>query len=127
MLLKTGTPSIGHPTPLNGLQFGEEKGRVPTIVNPLGPTGPLKHVGLPPGAPLYGNTRPAQLRLGTLKGCAGIADRAGSAGITVPGGMKYSDSEPEVPHDVGVPPKPAGAESTLLGFRFAKLARLLQV
>src|ERR1700740_102462 len=127
MLLKTGTPSLGHPAPLSGLQFGEEKGRVPTIVNPFGPTGPLKHVGLPPGAPLYGNTRPAQLRLGTLKGCVGMADRAGSAGITVPGGIKYSDSEPEVPHDVGVPPPAAGAESTLLGVRVARMRSPIQV
>jgi hypothetical protein len=67
------------------------------------------------------------LRLDTLKGWAGIADKAGSAGIIVPDGMKYSDSEPEVPHDVGVPLLAAGAESTLFGFRFARLARPMQV
>ena len=127
MLLKTGTPSLGHPTPLKGWQFGEEKGRSPTRVIPFGPTVPLKHDGLPPGAPLYGRTSPAQAVLGTLNGCAGMAESAGSAGTTVPGGRKYSDSAPEGPHDAGVPPAAAGAERTLLGFSAARLISPRQV
>src|SRR5579864_1046490 len=101
MLLKTGMPSAGHPVPVIGLQLGDEEGRVPTSVIPFGPTVPLKHVGLPPGVPLYGNTSPAQAIDGTLNGCSGSADRLGSAGITVPGGMKYKLSSPNGPQ-----PKP---------------------
>src|ERR1700740_1936043 len=95
MLLNTGMPSAGQPTPVEGTQFGDENGRVPTSVSPFSPPGPLKHVGLPPGAPLYGNTSPAQAIEGTLKGSGGSADKVGSAGITVPGGMKYSESSPK--------------------------------
>src|ERR1700747_1671191 len=101
MLLKTGMPSAGHPVPVIGLQFGDEKGRVPTSVIPFGPTVPLKHVGLPPGVPLYGNTSPAQLIEGTLNGWGGSADKVGAAGITVPGGIKYELSSPNGPQ-----PKP---------------------
>ena len=102
MLLNTGTASPGQPTPLDGAQLGDEKGRVPTSVSPLGPTVPLKHVGLPPGAPLYGNTSPAQLSEGTLNGCGGSADKVGSAGTTVPAGIKYSESAPNGPQLVGI-------------------------
>ena len=37
----TGTPSGGHPFPLNGSQKGDEYGRVPTSV-----------IGVPPDAPV---------------------------------------------------------------------------
>src|ERR1700678_2346032 len=74
MLLKTGTPSAGQPIPVKGWQFGDENGRVPTNVSPLGAT-VLNTVPpgmqFPPGPALYGRTKPVHVDAGTLKGCVG--------------------------------------------------------
>src|SRR5580692_259437 len=46
MSVNTGIPSAGQLTPLNGLQVGEEYGRSPTRLRPVGATEPM---GVPPG------------------------------------------------------------------------------
>src|SRR5580704_17992791 len=105
MLLKTATPSLGQPTPVKGWQFGDEYFRSPTSVTPLGPTDVPAGMHVLPVA-LYGKVRP-------LHEVGGVPGGAVYAGMTVPGWMKYSESDPNGPHDVGVPPRAGGALRTL--------------
>src|SRR6476659_8136356 len=93
MLLKTGTPSGGQPAPVKKLQFGEEKGRVPTIVS-AGECGPPA------------TTCP----LGSVKFIP--------EGI-LPASTKKGESSRNWPQVVGLPP---GESSTALGLRVERLA-----
>ena len=77
MLLNTGTPSAGHPLPVNGWHSGEENGRKPTSVTPAGPSFVPAGIVSPPLPALYGS--------------------GNATGNTVPPGMVYVASEPNCP------------------------------
>src|SRR5580658_5864005 len=125
MLLNTGTPSAGQPVPVVGWQLGDEKGRVPTSVIPGPAAGRVPagmQVGLPPGVPPYGSTKPEHAMDGTWNGSGGKLDIP--CGMTVPGGMKYSVSALNGPQVVCAPPGPV---RTLFGLAAARLMRPRQV
>src|SRR5260221_13415883 len=71
----TGTPSEGHPFPLNGSQNGDEYGRVPTSV-----------IGVPPGAPVIVQAAGAFTIGQGMFGPPGVAGEASGSGHVVPAG-----------------------------------------
>src|SRR5258708_33761440 len=71
----TGTPSEGHPFPLNGSQNGDEYGRVPTSV-----------IGVPPGAPVIVQAAGAFTIGQGMFGPPGVAGEAYGRWNVVPAG-----------------------------------------
>src|SRR5258706_6791200 len=72
----TGTPSEGHPFPLNGSQNGDEYGRVPTSV-----------IGVPPGAPVIVQAAGAFTIGQGMFGPPGVAGEAYGRWNVVPAGQ----------------------------------------
>src|SRR5258707_10186700 len=73
----TGTPSEGHPFPLNGSQNGDEYGRVPTSV-----------IGVPPGAPVIVQAAGAFTIGQGMFGPPGVAGEAYGRWNVVPAGER---------------------------------------
>src|SRR5260221_9212414 len=76
----TGTPSEGHPFPLNGSQNGDEYGRVPTSV-----------IGVPPGAPVIVQAAGAFTIGQGMFGPPGVAGEAYGRWNVVPAGGRKED------------------------------------
>src|SRR5260221_10126221 len=76
----TGTPSEGHPFPLNGSQNGDEYGRVPTSV-----------IGVPPGAPVIVQAAGAFTIGQGMFGPPGVAGEAYGRWNVVPAGEKKEE------------------------------------
>src|SRR5258707_11993616 len=76
----TGTPSEGHPFPLNGSQNGDEYGRVPTSV-----------IGVPPGAPVIVQAAGAFTIGQGMFGPPGVAGEAYGRWNVVPAGVKREE------------------------------------
>src|SRR5260221_14555044 len=76
----TGTPSEGHPFPLNGSQNGDEYGRVPTSV-----------IGVPPGAPVIVQAAGAFTIGQGMFGPPGVAGEAYGRWNVVPAGEKKGE------------------------------------
>src|SRR5579862_8215873 len=105
MSVNTGIPSAGQLTPLNGLQVGEEYGRRPTRLRPVGATEPMvwpAGITVGPFGP-YGTWNPP-------------------AGATAPGAMLNWVSCRKGPQVAGEP-----NEVTAPGLVFAMLAISRQV
>src|SRR5260370_29238954 len=85
----TGTPSEGHPFPLNGSQNGDEYGRVPTSV-----------IGVPPGAPVIVQAAGAFTIGQGMFGPPGVAAEAYGRWNVVPAGEGKEEgrSPPTGPH-----------------------------
>src|SRR5258706_15798337 len=78
----TGTPSEGHPFPLNGSQNGDEYGRVPTSV-----------IGVPPGAPVIVQAAGAFTIGQGMFGPPGVAGEAYGRWNVVPGGEERGEGQ----------------------------------
>src|SRR5258708_4757529 len=78
----TGTPSEGHPFPLNGSQNGDEYGRVPTSV-----------IGVPPGAPVIVQAAGAFTIGQGMFGPPGVAGEAYGRWNVVPAGEMQGGRE----------------------------------
>src|SRR5258708_9449131 len=76
----TGTPSEGHPFPLNGSQNGDEYGRVPTSV-----------IGVPPGAPVIVQAAGAFTIGQGMFGPPGVAGEAYGRWNVVPAGVRKKE------------------------------------
>src|SRR5258707_15610374 len=94
----TGTPSEGHPFPLNGSQNGDEYGRVPTSV-----------IGVPPGAPVIVQAAGAFTIGQGMFGPPGVAGEAYGRWKGVPAGKRKEEG--------GSPKKKAPRPRVLLKYR----------